>query len=104
MFCDRIRACRIARGFTLQETADAVEISLRTYQKYESGTTFPDYAHLVALADFLDVPTDFLLERDAYLDSLGVSVDVPRSSPPRRPKSQRSRNSRQLPASDNTGD
>ena len=70
MFKDRLRATRIARGHTLQKTADALGIALRSYQKYESGDSEPSFNYLVALADFLDVPTDFLLERDAYLQSL----------------------------------
>lgn len=89
MFKDRLRSTRISRGFTLQQTADAVGIALRSYQKYESGDSEPPFVSLVALADFLDVPTDFLLERDPYLQSLGVSVDVSLTSPPRRPKPQK---------------
>ena len=89
MFPDRLRATRISRGYTLQETADAVGIALRSYQKYESGHSEPPFNSLIALADFLNVPTDFLLERDSYLKSLGVSVDVSLTCPPRRPKSQK---------------
>lgn len=104
MFCDRLRICRIARGFTLQEIADAIGISLRTYQKYESGHVYPDYAHLVEVADFLNVPTDFLLGRDEYLKALGVSVDVPSEGPPRRPKPQKNHRSPQPQSSGNTSD
>ena len=104
MFCDRLRACRIARNYTLQEMADAVDISLRTYQKYEGGSTFPDFSHLVKLADFLDISTDFLLERDDYLQSLGVSVDVSLKCPPRRPKSQNSRHSLRTQSAGNSAD
>lgn len=91
MFKDRLRATRIARKHTLQETADAIGIALRSYQKYESGDSEPPFVSLIALADFLEVPTDFLLERDDYLQSLGVSVDVSPECPPRRPKPQKSR-------------
>jgi transcriptional regulator with XRE-family HTH domain len=66
--------------------ADAVGIELRSYQRYESGDSEPPYAMLIALANFLNVPTDFLLGRDEYLKSLGVSVEVSLESPPRRPK------------------
>lgn len=90
MFKDRLRATRIARKYTLQKTADAIGIALRSYQKYESGDSEPPFVSLVALADFLDVPTDFLMERDAYLKSLGVSVDVSPEYLPRRPKPQQS--------------
>ena len=85
MIQDRLRAARIARGYTLQEISDATFLQLRTYQRYESGQSDPPLPTLVALADFLQVPTDFLLYRDDYLASIGVSVDVPREGPPRHP-------------------
>lgn len=89
MFNDRLRTTRICRKFTQQEAADAVGITLRSYQRYESGAIEPPFTSLIALADFLDVPADFLLERDDYLKSHGVSVDVSLESPPRRPNSQK---------------
>ena len=104
MFCNRLRSCRITRGFTLQEVADGIDVSLRTYQKYEGGTVYPDFTRLVALADFLNIPTDFLLGRDDYLKSLGVSVDVPPEGPPRRPKPQKNRRSPQIQSVDNSVD
>ncbi len=88
MFKDRLRATRISRGYTAQAMADCLSVGLRNYQKYESGDARPTFEGLIALSDFLDVPTDFLLERDSYLESLGVSVDVSLECPPRRPRSQ----------------
>ena len=70
MFNDRLRATRIFRGITQQKTADAMGVSLRHYQKYESGEIQPDFMGLVDLSNFLDVPSDFLLGRDDYLKSL----------------------------------
>lgn len=90
MFKDRLRATRMFRGFTLQQTADAIGITLRSYQRYESGDSEPPFNTLIILCDYLNVPTDFLLERDDYLKSLGVYVDVPLINPPRRPKFQKS--------------
>ena len=89
MFNDRLRATRMFRGITQQKTADAMGVSLRHYQKYESGEVEPDFMRLSEVADFFDVPTDFLLGRDDYLKSLGVSVDVSLECPPRRPKSRK---------------
>ena len=86
MFKDRLRSTRMARRLTLQQTADALFISLRNYQKYESGHASPTLEGLVKLADLLSVPTDYLLGRDEYLASTGVHVDVPKESPPRRPR------------------
>ncbi len=89
MFHDRLRSTRIFRKFTQQQVADAVGIALRSYQRYESGDIEPPYNSLIALTDFLDVPSDFLLGRDDYLKSLGVSVDVSLTCPPRRPSPQK---------------
>ena len=76
MFVKRLRAARMTRKLTQQRLSDMVNIALRTYQHYESGTRYPSYELLVQFADILQVPTDWLLGRDAYLKSLGVSVDV----------------------------
>lgn len=91
MFHDRLRSARIFRGYTLQKTADSLQIPLRSYQKYESADSEPDFAMLTKLADLFDVPTDFLLGRDDYLKSLGVSVDVPPEGPPRHPRPRKNR-------------
>lgn len=76
MFGKRLRAARMARKYTQQRLADTVDIALRSYQCYEQGTRYPSYDLLVQFADILEVPTDWLLGRDDYLKSLGVSVDV----------------------------
>ncbi len=89
MFNDRLRATRIFRNITQQKTADTIGIPLRHYQKYESGEIEPDLKRLTELAAFFNVPADFLLGRDDYLLSLGVSVDVSLACPPRRPKSRK---------------
>lgn len=77
MFGKRLRSARMARKITQQRMADLVGSSLNSYQKYEQGVRYPSYDLLVEFADILDVPTDWLLGRDGYLESLGVSVDVP---------------------------
>ena len=61
MFNDRLRATRISRGITQQKTADAIGTPLRHYQKYESGEIEPDLTRLSMLAEFFNVPADFLL-------------------------------------------
>ena len=101
MFGDRLRATRISKGITQQKTADAIGIYIRHYQKYESGEVEPDLKRLTDLSNFFNVPADFLLERDDYLSSLGVSVDVSLTCPPRRPKPQKNRRSPRTQSSDN---
>ena len=104
MFNDRLRATRISRNITQQKTADAIGVSVRHYQKYEAGEIEPDLKRLSELASFFNVPADFLLERDDFLKSLGVSVDVSLACPPRRPRFQKSRKSLRIQSSDNAVD
>ena len=75
MFASRLRSLRIKRKFTQRNMADKLSISLNAYQKYEQAERLPPLETLVKIADILSCPTDFLLGRDKYLNSLGVSVD-----------------------------
>ena len=75
MFNKRLRATRMKRRYTQQYMADTLNISLNAYQKYEQAERSPSLDCLVQIADVLEVPTDFLLCRDEFLTSLGVSVD-----------------------------
>ncbi len=75
MFSKRLNEVRKSRGFTAQKMADCLHMGIRSYRNYESGDRFPAQDTLVKIADILNVPIDFLLGRDEYLRSLGVSVD-----------------------------
>ena len=77
MFGKRLNTTRKFRGLTAQYMADSLQIALRSYRMYESSDRYPSLEMLVQIADILNVPTDFLLCRDSYLQSLGVFVDVP---------------------------
>ena len=67
MFGKKLRETRMARNLTQQKLADAVGLSLRSYQCYEQGVREPSLDMLVKLADVLRVPTDYLLCRDLSL-------------------------------------
>lgn len=76
MFSERLRESRQAKGLTQQKMADLLGVSMRTYQRYEkSGDTEPPLLNLLKLADILDVSIDYLLGRDEWLKSHGVSFD-----------------------------
>lgn len=68
IFGKRLREMRIARGMTQQFLADAIHVELRSYQCYEQGTRQPSLKLIVALADILDISTDYLLGRDEFLN------------------------------------
>lgn len=75
MFNKRLRQMRMKRKYTQQRLADALDIALRSYQCYETGTRTPNYELLVRIADTLDVSLDYLLGRDDFMKSHGVSFD-----------------------------
>lgn len=75
MFPKRLRAQRMRKGYTQQQMADLLDLSLNAYQKYEQAERSPSLDTLVRIADLLAVSTDYLLGRDEFLRSLGVLVD-----------------------------
>lgn len=72
MFGKRLNETRKLKGFTAQQMADFLSVSLRTYRNYESERSYPDFGKLVSIADILEVSTDYLLCRN---ESLSKHVD-----------------------------
>ena len=63
MFGQRLNQTRKIKGYTAQQMADILSVTLRTYRNYESDTTFPAPNLLVLIADSLEVSVDYLLGR-----------------------------------------
>ena len=63
IFNDRIKALRKERGMTQEQTAQALSITLRNYQRIEADGNTPNYINLVRFADFFDVSMDYLAGR-----------------------------------------
>ncbi len=66
-FAVRLKELRTGRRIYQREVAEAINISVRTYQAYELGETEPNITRLVALADFFQVPLDYLMGRSDTL-------------------------------------
>ncbi|MBP3410799.1 MAG: helix-turn-helix transcriptional regulator [Clostridia bacterium] len=60
-FGKRLKETRMQKKMTQQALADKAKVELRTYQRYEQGVREPSFATLLALADALEVSTDYLL-------------------------------------------
>lgn len=75
MFNKRLRETRMKCGFTQQNMADKLGISLNAYQKYEQAERSPSLDCLVAIADIFDTSTDYLLCRDKFIQSHAISSD-----------------------------
>lgn len=56
-------ALRKQKKLSRQTVADAIGISVRTYQRYENNEREPTAPALVALADFYGVSIDYLTGR-----------------------------------------
>ena len=75
MFNTRLNTVLKSKGFTAQQMADLLNINIRSYRAYESADRMPNLEILVRIANILDVSTDYLLCRDDFLKSHGVSFD-----------------------------
>ena len=60
---ERMRALRRERGETQVQTAKAVGVTDRQYQRFEAGVNLPGFGNLCALADHFGVSLDYLAGR-----------------------------------------
>lgn len=62
-FSQRLLLLRQESGMTQQQVADAIQTTLRQYQRFEKGAQKPGFDNLVRLADCFQVSLDFLAGR-----------------------------------------
>lgn len=63
ILAERMQLLRKERKLTQKDVAAHLGITVRTYQYYEGDDHRPDLETIVALADFYNVTTDYLLGR-----------------------------------------
>lgn len=63
IFSERLKQLRSEKQILQKDIAKYLEVTVRTYQYYESGELEPDLEKLVKLADLFKVSTDYLLGR-----------------------------------------
>lgn len=77
-----LKLLRQSKKLTQNEAADAIGVSLSSYQKYErdKGCVIPSLDVLMRLADFYGVTTDYLLGREvkeaATVDKLAAEFNM----------------------------
>lgn len=59
----RLLALRVERNLSRRVVAAGTGMTERTYQRYENAERDPNAPALLALADYYDVSTDYLLGR-----------------------------------------
>ncbi len=62
----KIRELRIEKGIRQADLAKILNVDKTTVTKWETNCHLPDFEKLVAIADYFDVSTDFLLGRKDY--------------------------------------
>jgi len=75
MLATRLKQLREDRGVTQRDVSIATGITERNYQRYEAGTFNPRYEHLIVLADYFRVTTDYLMGRVKHPDYKYVQHD-----------------------------
>lgn len=69
-FGELIAELRQDRGLTQKQLGKILSVSTGTISNYEKGVHYPDLEKLVALADYFQVSTDYLLRRTGYSGSV----------------------------------
>lgn len=60
-FSRKLRVLRKQHGFSQKEMANCLEIDRSTYASYEIGRSLPSLGSVKAIAELLQVSSDFLL-------------------------------------------
>lgn len=64
---EKIQTCRKLKGLSQEEVASALGISRQALSKWECNTSTPDTDRIVALSNYFNITTDYLL-KDGYTD------------------------------------
>ena len=58
---DRIQSLRRSRGISQEQLADALGVSRQAVSKWEAEQSSPDLERIIAMAEYFDVTTDYIL-------------------------------------------
>ena len=68
MLPERLKILRKKIKFKQTDIASLLKITVRNYQRYEAGEIEPNISSLIALAEYYNVPLDYLVGRDVSSD------------------------------------
>ena len=80
MISDMLKSLREKRKLTRQQVADSIGIKKRALETYEYGDSLPSIETIKKFADFYNVTTDYLLEREPAPDPLELIKNIAKSS------------------------
>ncbi len=62
-FSERVKALRESKGLSQDALGKIIGVKRYSVYTYEKGRNYPDIPRLIALADYFEVTTDYLLGR-----------------------------------------
>ena len=62
-FAKILREVRKNSNTTQKEIAEHLDISVRAYQHYETGTRYPDFKGLYKIGNYFNISVDYLMGR-----------------------------------------
>ena len=74
---DRLKKLRQEKQLYQKDVASAINIDRTTYVKYEKGSSKPDAATLMALANLFEVSTDYLVGKDSIDKPVKQGIRIP---------------------------
>lgn len=80
MISDMLKSLREKRKLTRQQAADSIGITKRALETYEYGQSLPNIETIKKFADFYNVTTDYLLEREPAPDPLELIKNIAANS------------------------
>ena len=57
-----IQDLRKRKGLSQEELAEKIDVSRQAVSKWENGSSVPDVEKIIALSDFFQVSTDYMLK------------------------------------------
>lgn len=73
-FSENLKKLREARLFTTEYVASKIDVTEKTYIKYEEGTSMPKIEVIIKIADLFEILLDELFDREYYHNLLWAPV------------------------------
>lgn len=67
-FSENVRKARESEGLSQEKFAERIGVTQQMISKYENGTKLPSISTLTDIADVLDCSTDYLLDREKFIN------------------------------------
>lgn len=77
---EKIQTCRRLKGLSQEEVASALGVSRQALSKWECNTSTPDIDKIVALSDYFNVTTDYLLKDGCTNENVSLSEENKKQS------------------------